>query len=177
MSNMWQIDDVNLKDVAARSGPGAYTEPPTGAYKVKITATEAYHKEDKTSVKFQTVIVDGEYAGTEMRLFIGADLSKVGNQRSWKTALLSVGSSADVNSIKADQFDGKIAYVYLKAKDPNEATSQSDRQFITPEAFANLTGTQLTQKAASVQTVQSAPAMTVAPQPGGSSKLRGMLQK
>lgn len=168
----WQIENVDLKDVAARSGPGAYTEPTTGAYKVKITGTEAYQKEDKTSVKFQTVIADGDFQGTEMRLFIGADLSKLGNLRSWKTALLSVGSSADVNTIRADQFDGKVAYVYFKAKDPNDSTSQSDKQFITPEAYANLTGGQA---AKSIGT--AAPAMNVAPQPGGSNKLRGMLQR
>jgi hypothetical protein len=174
MSN-WQIDDVNLKDVAARSGPGGYVEPVTGAYKVKITGTEAYQKEDRTSVKFQTVIADGEYQGTEMRLFIGADLSKLGNLRSWKTALLSVGSSADVNTIKADQFDGKTAYVYFKAKDPNDSNSQSDKQFITPEAYANLTGNTATTAPAKAI---GAPAMNVAtPQPGGSNKLRGMLQK
>lgn len=174
MSN-WQIDNVNLKDVAARSGPGGYVEPVTGAYKVKITGTEAYQKEDRTSVKFQCVIADGEYQGTEMRLFIGADLSKLGNLRSWKTALLSVGSSADVNAIRADQFDGKVAYVYFKAKDPNDAASQSDKQFITPEAYANLTGA--AKPAASIGT-SAAPAMTVAaPQPGGSNKLRGMLQR
>jgi hypothetical protein len=170
----WQIDNVNLKDVAARSGPGAYTEPTTGAYKVTITATEAYQKEDKTSVKFQTVIADGEYAGTEMRLFIGADLSKLGNLRSWKTALLSVGSSADVNTIKADQFEGKVAYVYFKAKDPNDTNSQSDKQFITAESYATLTGSGAAAKSIGGT---SAPAMNVAPQPGGSNKLRGMLQK
>ena len=173
MSN-WQIDNVNLKDVAARSGPGGYVEPVTGAYKVKITGTEAYQKEDRTSVKFQCVIDGGEFAGTEMRLFIGADLSKLGNLRSWKTALLSVGSSADVNAIRADQFDGKVAYVYFKAKDPNDAASQSDKQFITPEAYASLTGS--AKPAASTGT-PAAPAMNVAPQPGGSNKLRGMLQR
>ena len=102
MSNTWQIENVDLKDVAARSGPGAYVEPVTGAYKVKITLTEAYQKEDRTSVKFQTVIAEGEYQGTEMRLFIGADLSKLGNLRSWKTAILSVGGNGDVKTIKAD---------------------------------------------------------------------------
>jgi len=172
MSN-WQIDNVDLKDVAARSGPGGYVEPVTGPYKVKITGTEAYQKEDRTSVKFQCVVADGEYAGTEMRLFIGADLSKLGNLRSWKTALLSVGSSADVNTIRADQFDNKVAYVYFKAKDPNDASSQSDKQFITPEAYASLTGS--AKPAASATT--AAPTMNVAPQPGGSNKLRGMLQR
>lgn len=172
----WQIDNVDLKDVAARSGPGGYVEPVTGAYKVKITGTEAYQKEDRTSVKFQTVIADGEYQGTEMRLFIGADLSKLGNLRSWKTALLSVGSSADVNTIRADQFDGKVAYVYFKAKDPNDASSQSDKQFITPEAYASLTGAGKQTASIGSGTV-AAPAMNVAPQPGGSNKLRGMLQK
>jgi hypothetical protein len=177
MSNTWQIENVDLKDVAARSGPGGYVEPVTGAYKVKITGTEAYQKEDRTSVKFQCVIADGEYQGTEMRLFIGADLSKLGNLRSWKTALLSVGSSADVNTIRADQFDNKVAYVYFKAKDPNDSNSQSDKQFITPEAYANLSGT-ATGAAKSIGGVSSTPAMNVAaPQPGGSNKLRGMLQK
>jgi len=170
MSN-WQIDNVDLKDVAARSGPGGYVEPVTGAYKVKITGTEAYQKEDRTSVKFQCVIADGEYQGTEMRLFIGADLSKLGNLRSWKTALLSVGSTAEVNTIKADQFDNKVAYVYFKAKDPNDSNSQSDKQFITPEAYASLTGSPKT------ATASTAPVMNVAPQPGGSNKLRGMLQR
>lgn len=168
----WQITDVNLSGVEARQGPGNFVEPPTGYYKVKITGTESYQKEDKTSVKFQTVIADGEHAGVELRLFIGADLSKLGNLRSWKTALLSVGANADVNAIRADMFEGKFAYIHFKAKDPNDQNSQSDKQFITPEAYASNTGAKAS--APSLNT----PAMNVAaPQPGGSNKLRGMLQK
>lgn len=175
----WNIQ-ANLAGVAARSAGGTFVEPPTGAYKVKITGTEPYQKEDRMSVKFQTVIAEGEHAGTEMRLFIGGDLSKVGNQRSWKTALLSIGMASNtlesgLVNIGEDTFKDKIAYVYFKAKDPNDSNSQSDKQFITPEAFATLTG-QMQQAPAAAPVAVGAPAMNVAPQPGG-SKLRGMLQR
>lgn len=172
----WNLQ-ANLAGVQARSGPGGYVEPTTGAYRVKITGTEAYEKEGRQSVKFQTVIDEGDFAGTEMRLFIGADLSKVGNQRSWKTALVSVGVPAasienGLINIGEETFKNKTAYVYFKAKDPNDQTSQSDKQFITPEAYANLSGS-----AKPAAQVQAAPTMTVAPAPAGGSKLRGMLQK
>lgn len=183
----WVIEEVNLAGVAARNaGGGGYVEPVTGAYKVRIAGTEQYQKEDRVSIRFQTMIEEGEYAGTEMRLFIGTDLSKVGNQRSWKTALLSAGvnsnviESGNLRNLSSDQFDGKIAYVYFRAKDSNDPSSQSDKQFITPESYASLTGNQMTNRGSTAATTISAnPAMNVAaaPQPGGSSKLRGMLQR
>ena len=164
----WNMD-VNLAGVAARAPGGTFVEPETGAYKVKITATEAYEKDGKSSVKFQTVIEGGDFAGTEVRLFLGADLSKLGNQRSWKTALLSAGYNA--GAIEAGQinigsktFDGKTAYIYYKAKDPNDPTSQSNREFITPESYATLSGE-----------APAAAGASAAPKPAAGSKLRNMM--
>lgn len=186
----WQTN-INVANVAARNVGGTFVEPPTGAYKVKITGTEMYEKEGRQSVKFQTVISEGEHAGIETRLFIGLDLTKVGNQRSWKTALLSCGYTAeqvDVGDIdiSSDTFDGKSAYIYYKAKDANDATSQSDRQFITPDHFAKLATASAPAASAPALAAPAplaakaaVPAMNVAPpQPkGGSSALRSMLGK
>lgn len=178
----WSIDNVNLTGVAARNAAGGgYTEPATGAYKVRIVETQPYQKEDRTSIRFQTVIEDSEFAGAEMRLFIGTDLSKVGNQRTWKTALLSAGinptiiENGNLKNITADMFDNKVAYVYYKARDVNAPESQPDKQFITAESYASLSGNAV----AGTTKVGTTPAMNVAaaPQPGGSNKLRGMLQR
>jgi hypothetical protein len=168
MSN-WNMD-VNLAGVAARAPGGAFVEPATGAYKVKITATEAYEKDGKSSVKFQTVIEGGDFGGTEVRLFLGADLSKLGNQRSWKTALLSAGYNAAAIeagqiSIGSKTFEGKTAYVYYKAKDVNDPSSQSNREFITPESYATLSG----------EAPAAAASASAAPKPAGGSKLRNMM--
>lgn len=182
----WLIDDVNLAGVAARNTGGGYVEPTTGAYKVRITGTEQYQKEDRTSIRFQTVIAEGEFEGVEMRLYIGTDLSKVGNQRSWKTALLSAGvnptiiESGSLRNLSSDQFDNKFAYVYYKAKDANDPSSQADRQFITPESYASLSGNTMVNKSTTTTTtisVNPTMSVTAAPQPGGSTKLRGMMQR
>jgi len=177
---------VNVASVAARNVGGGFTEPTTGAYRVRITETEEYEKDGKKSVKFQTVIAEGEFAGSETRLFIGLDLSKDGNKRSWKTALLSVGiPAAEVDkgdvSIGADTFKDADAFIYYKAKNPDDSTSQSDRQFITPEQFAKLTSeggasasTAAAPAAKSVATASSAVSVSV-PQPSSAAaRLRGM---
>lgn len=187
MSNQWNAS-INVANVAARNVGGGYAEPVTGPYKVKIVSTEMYEKEGRQSVKFQTQIVGGDYDGTETRLFIGLDLSKVGNQRSWKTAMLSCGYTADQIdvgdiTIGADSFDGKEAFIYYKAKDANEATSQSDRQFITPQQFATLTGaTEAPAPVAKAKigapAAKAAPTMNVtsAPKPSGNAaSIRSML--
>ena len=187
--NNWQTN-INVANVAARNVGGSFVEPATGAYKVKITGTEMYEKEGRQSVKFQTQIVGGDFDGTETRLFIGLDLTKVGNQRSWKTAMLSCGYTADQIdigdiTIGSDSFDGREAFIYYKAKDPNDATSQSDRQFITPQQFATLTGASETPakaapaKAATVAKPAAAPAMNVAaPKPtGNAASIRNLLGK
>lgn len=175
---------VNVASVAARNVGGGFTEPTTGAYRVRITETEEYEKDGKKSVKFQTVISEGEFAGSETRLFIGLDLSKDGNKRSWKTALLSVGiPAAEVDkgdvSIGADTFKDADAFIYYKAKNPDDATSQSDRQFITPEQYAKLTsegGASAAPAAKSAPSAASVPAVSVSvPQPSSAAaRLRGM---
>jgi hypothetical protein len=177
MSN-WTLK-ANFAGVAERNVGGGYKEPETGAYKVKITGTEQNEKEGRSSVKFQTVIAEGDYQGSETRLFLGTDLSKQGNLRSWKTAMLSVGfTSAQIEAGEVEfdsgTFDGKIAYIYYKAKDPNDATSQSDRQFITPEQYQRLVG----QSSGSIAPakVNGAPQMTAsAPAPKSGNALRNML--
>lgn len=187
--NTWQTS-INVANVAARNVGGGFAEPATGAYKVKITGTEMYEKEGRQSVKFQTQIVGGDFDGSETRLFIGLDLTKVGNQRSWKTAMLSCGYTADQIdvgdvTIGTDTFDGKEAFIYYKARDPNDATSQSDRQFITPQQYATLTGaSESPVKAAPVAKAglgakPVAPAMNVtAPKPtGNAASIRNLLGK
>lgn len=180
---------INVANVAARNVGGGYAEPETGAYKVKITGTELHEKEGRQSVKFQTQIMGGSFDGSETRIYIGLDLAKVGNQRSWKTALLSCGydaSQIDVGdlSISADTFDGKEAFIYYKAKDPNDSTSQPDKQFITPQQYATLTGATAAPAAPAASAkaklgATSAPSMTVTtPQPkGGAASIRNMLGK
>jgi hypothetical protein len=187
---------INVAGVQARNPGAGYVEPETGAYKVNITEAIEYDKDGKKSVRFQTVIAEGPFAGVETRLFIGLDLTKAGNLRSWKTALLSCGyTAAQIETgeigISEETFNGKEAYIYYKAKDVNDPTSQSDRQFITPESFSSLTGTEIAVAAAPVAAKASvkapakaaapaaAPAMTVtaAPKPAGAGGLRAMLGK
>ena len=179
----WAIEDVNLAGVAARGTGGGYTEPATGAYKVRIADSAPYEKDGRTSVMFQTVIEDGDYSGTELRVFIGTDMSKVGIQRTWKTALLSAGmnpqliENGTLKTLSDDQFANKTAFIYFKEGDPNaveDRLKKSSKEFITPEAYASLTGNKATPKVAN-----GTPTMNVAaaPQPGGSNKLRGMLQR
>jgi hypothetical protein len=172
---------VNVASVAARNVGGGFTEPSTGAYRVRITETEEYEKDGKKSVKFQTVIADGEFAGSETRLFIGLDLSKDGNKRSWKTALLSIGiPAAEVDkgdvSIGADTFKDAEAFIYYKAKNPDDAASQSDRQFITPEQFAKLSSEGGASAPVAAKAAASVPAVSVSvPQPtSAAARLRGM---
>lgn len=186
----WNIPNVNLAGVPVRNtgGSGGYAEPTTGAYKVKITNSDVYTKEggDSTSIRFQCVIADGDFAGTELRVYIGTDLTKVGLQRSWKTALLSAGmngnliENGNIGVLSADQFDGKMAYIYYKAKDVNAGIAYPSREFITPDAYAALHSETLAQRGSTnVATVTTTPVMNVAaaPQPGGSTKLRGMIQR
>ena len=175
---------INVAGVKARSPGGGYTEPATGAYKVKITGTEQYEKDGKQSVQVQTVIVGGEFDGSETRIFLGLDLSKSGNQRSWRAALASIGVSdsqldSGVLTVNNQLFDGAEAYIYYKAKSPDDANSQSQREFITPSQFATLTSqTGAPAAATSGATIPAAagavPAMNV-PQPtGAAARLRGM---
>ncbi len=182
---------MNVSKVAARQGVGGgYAEPATGAYKVSITEVVLYQKDDgKSSVRFQTVFTEGEFAGSEQRLYIGTDLSKAGNLRSWKTALLSAGyTAAQIENgevdITPETFAGREAFIYYKAKDANDPTSQPDRQFITPESFATLTGETAKAEQAPAAKVAApaaakvaAPAAAVAPKPGGAQNLRSLLGK
>lgn len=189
----WSLN-LNVAGVQARQGVGGgYVEPVTGAYRVKITEAVLYKKDDgKSSIRFQTVFSEGEFAGAEQRIYIGTDLSKQGNLRSWKTALLSAGyTAAQIETgavdISGENFVGREAFVYYKAKDANDPTSQPDRQFITPEAFASFHGeASTTAQAAKAQTgaklgaaaaTSAAPAAASVPAPRGAGALRAMLGK
>jgi hypothetical protein len=193
---------VNLSEVAARTGiPGqGGIDLPTGGYKVKVTEAGVYEKEPgRQSLRFLTVVTEGEFAGTEVKpgIYIGLDLSKPGNLRSLKTALMSCGYTAaqlEVGNINIDAstFMDREAFVYIKAKDANDPSSQGDKQFITPQAFAQLSGsaagsiaatTTVAAPKASLGTPVAAPslggspAMSVtAPKPSGGG-LRAMLGK
>ena len=179
---------ANFQNVAARGVPGAGSEPTTGAYKVKIVSTESYNND--SSVKFQLSISEGDFAGYETRIFIGTDVAKTGNLRSWKTALLSAGyaketvEAGEVN-VGEDTFAGKEAYIYYKARDTNDASSQSERNFISPDQFKSLTGTgAIVGEKVSTNTAK-VPAMNVAapaaampaPKSGGAASLKAMLGK
>ena len=188
---------INVAGVKERGVAGQYNEPATGAYKVKITGTEEYEKNGSVSVQVQTVIVGGEYDGSETRIYLGLDLSKPGNQRSWRSALLSIGfSPADLDAgtitVGAETLNGAEAFIYYTAKDKDDASSQSQRNFITPSQYEQLTASSaptapavnapaartvapaVPSAAVAASTNGAAPAMNV-PQPtGAAARLRGM---
>jgi hypothetical protein len=174
MSGNFRIEG-NLAGVGVRTG-GQFVEPATGAYKVKVTEVLPYEKDGAVnSVRFQTVIVGGEFEGSEVRVFIGTDLAKPGNQKSWRTALISTGkSAAEVDRLSGwgtEDFDGKTAFIYYKAKNPNDETSQADKYFITPDAYANHTG-----NAAKASAAASGGATMTVQKPAGSG-VRGVLNR
>jgi hypothetical protein len=178
---------IDVAGVKERGVGGGYVEPTTGAYKVRITGTEEYEKDGTKSVQVQTVIVGGDFDGVETRIYLGLDLSKAGNQRSWRGALASIGidpSELDKGAVTigADTFDGAEAFIYYKQKDVDDPKSQSQRNFITPAQYANLTAeaaptapaTRPVGASAAKPAAASVPSMTV-PQPtGAAARLRGM---
>ncbi len=178
-TNTWSAN-LNLSGVAARNVGAGYTKPVTGAYKVKIVGTEPNKNENTgevKSVRFKTIVTEGDFAGTEIRVFIGLDTTKPGNLRSWKTAMLSAGyQAAEIEAgevqIGETTFQDKDAFVYFKAADTNaNAEAQDDRQFITPSQFNELN------KGKAVSASSSVPSMTVAAPKPASSGLRSMLGK
>ena len=177
---------VNVSGVTERGVKGSgFKEPETGAYKVRITGTEEYEKNGNKSVMFQTVIVGGDFDGSETRVYCGLDLSRPGNQRSWRAALASIGIPAtDLDkgdlSVGADTFKDAEAFIYYERKEPGpDGKSQSDRNFITPSQYASLTAdasptAPATRPVATPAGKTAVPAMTV-PQPtGAAARLRGM---
>lgn len=176
---------VNVAGVSERGTKGNFKEPETGAYKVRITGTEQYEKDGKQSVMFQTVIVGGDFDGSETRVYCGLDLSRPGNQRSWRAALASIGIDAatldkgDLN-VGADTFKDAEAFIYYERKERGEdGKSQSDRSFITPAQYASLTADSsptapATRPVTAAKPSASVPSMTV-PQPtNAAARLRGM---
>ena len=190
-----EIKEWNLKatfaGVQARTNVGGtgFQQPTTGAYRVKVTEAIKNVKEDgKESIRFQTVFIGGEFDGVEQRVYIGCDISKAGNLRSWKTALLSCGySAAQIETgeidLGSETFVGREAFVYYKAKDENDPTSQPDRQFITPESYASFHGEAVTVSNAAKAEVKTGAtklgalgAVTAAaPKPAASGALKAML--
>lgn len=188
MSEQTWSKTINVAGAGVR-GPGTgFQEPPTGAYKVKIIKTLPYEKDGVVaSVRFDTQITEGDHAGTELRVFIGLDTDKAGNRTSWRTAMLSCGytpgqiDAGDVN-IGPSTFEGRDGFCYFKARDPNGATSQSDRRFITEEAYSSLMGEATTaapSKAASAAkpAATTVPSVNVATKPASAGGLRSMLGK
>lgn len=171
------VIEANFTDVDVRNpGPKGGRRPlETGAYKVKITGVTENIREGEMEAKsymVQTVVVGGDYDGSETRLYLGKDLQKQGNIRSWKAALLSIGTkpaALEGGSIRFDTDDlvNKTAYIYFKAKDENDPTSQPNREFITPESYNSITGN-------TGVTMKAAPTMAPAPAKGG-SQLKNML--
>jgi hypothetical protein len=135
----------NFANVTARNGAATQT-PVTGAYEVTISHAGPHKKEDGTtaSILFDGTIVGGDYAGSVIKVWVGTDLSKAGNNRSWKTALLSIGTpSSQVDGplrYGEATFKGKKAFMYFKAKEEGVENSQRESYFITPDAFASLKG-------------------------------------
>lgn len=176
---------MNVAGAGIRGVPGAgFTEPTTGGYVVKILKTEPHEKDGVvSSIRFSTTIDSGDFAGTEIRVFIGLDETKGGNRTSWRTALLSAGytpAQIDTGDLELgpDTFEGRAAYIYYKAKDVNDPSSQSDRRFITPDAFNSLMGTVAeTAAPAKTATKSTVPAVSVAPKPAAAGGLRAMLGK
>jgi hypothetical protein len=179
---------ANFNGVATRGVRGEGTEPTTGAYKVKIISTESYNND--SSVKFQLAIADGDFAGYECRIFIGTDVAKTGNLRSWKTALISAGYSKEQVEagdvpVNEETFSGKDAFIYYKARDPNDANSQTERNFIVPDQFKALTGTGAIVGEKVTTNTAKVPAMNVAapasgmpaPKANGAASLKSLLGK
>ena len=151
----WELEG-NFSDVSARNG-AATQIPVAGAYEVTISAAGPHKKEDGSiaSIVFDGTINSGDFAGSTIKVWVGTDLSKAGNKRSWKTALLSIGTPASQvdGPLRFNEatFKGKKAFMYFKPKAENDANSQRESYFITPEAAASLTGT--ASNSASVPTV------------------------
>ena len=195
MGNKTWSAAINVAGAKERGVAGQYVEPATGAYKVKVTGTELYEKDGRESVQVQTVIVGGEFDGVETRIYLGLDMEKGGNKRSWRGALLSIGfTDAELDAgeitIAAETLNGAEGFIYYVQKNPDDKTSQSERNFITPHQYAQLTAdvspTSPAVNAPAARTVAArtaapaaapaagVPAMNV-PQPtGAAARLRGM---
>lgn len=156
---------VNLTGAGERKGPGG-AEPVTGAYKVVLAEPTPHVKQGEAeagSILFKATIADGgEHDGYVANIYLGLDMSKDGNRRGWRTALLSSGYSAaeidggDIN-LTPELFTGREAFIYYKARDPNDRASQSDKYFVTAEGYERLkneapVAAQTTTNSVSVQT-------------------------
>lgn len=140
----WEMEG-NFSDVSARNGAANVT-PATGAYEVVIASAGPHKKEDGSvaSIVFDGSIVGGDFGGSTIKVWVGTDITKAGNKRSWKTALLSIGTpQSQVDGplrFNEATFKGKKAYLYFKAKEEGVENSQRESYFITPDAFASLKG-------------------------------------
>lgn len=186
MAFTYQIDFAGAKAQGAMGEKGGgYKLPTEGVYKVEITDITPHETQKDGAVSttqcFQTKIAEGEFAGSELRIYLGIDFTKEGVRNQWYTALLSAGySESDIlanKNFRDEDFKGRHALIqFIPAKD---GSNNHRRNFITPASYQTLLAKQNGGAAVS-QTVSTAsavsvPAMNVAtPRPAGGG-LRGML--
>ena len=185
MAFSYAIDFTGAKAQGAMGEKGGDNRiPDEGVYKVNIVELKDHEtKNDDGSTRisqmFQLVIAEGEFAGKEMRVYLGTDFTKAGVRNQWFTALLSAGYTESeilsASAFKDSNFVGRTAFIqFIHAKDGGK---NHTRNFITPSSYQTLLSKQ-TGGGATVTTASatvSVPAMNVAaPRPNGGG-LRGML--
>lgn len=133
---------VDLTDSTPFEGiPGSGISIPTGPYKV---LTSAFGKYNDNSVRWDTNIVGGEFDGTSKWVFTGIEMERKEAKRNIHTTLLSHGyTEEEIKSnpqveLNNDLFTGRGAYIYNKARNPDDKDSKDQTSFITPAAYKKL---------------------------------------
>lgn len=161
---------ANFADAKARKGAGGGQQLVTGYYKAKTISKDPNSK--PTSVLIQLELIEPGFEGIQRRVYLGTDASKAGNKNSWYTAALShqlytpedMQTGEEIAIDEADFVDRECV-IYVKAKDPNDANSKDDVQFVTPEAYEEGKAAQESSAAAETETetVEEAPAAPAKP--------------
>lgn len=129
--------------------PG-FPKIPTGAYACVVKDTN--QKASSTpgnppNIEVEGVITEeGEAKGIPIRMFLGTDLTKDGNKKSWRSFLLGVGASPAILdqqtlNLSDELLVGKTFYIYNKqapegAKRDDGKPAYDDRTFIAPDYYA-----------------------------------------
>jgi hypothetical protein len=115
---------------------------PTGAYAVRIdSVTQKPAKEAGAMPSLQfdcTVIEGGEFQGRTVSLYAGTDLTKKGNQNTFKTILASCGARPESFNQQLDlgpaSFQGRNAYIHVQAK-PEGSQEYDERRFVVVDVY------------------------------------------
>lgn len=139
MSQQWSLS-ANLAGIALFDGPRV--DLPKGAYRVKIESTEKYVKQatGNESIQFDLSVVEGPCAGAGLRTYVGADMTKDGNKRALKAALVSIGKKPEVLEqgvvrVENDTFEGKEAFVYVTPPEMPGPGAYSDIKFVSKARY------------------------------------------